>query len=73
MATTQINTAEPIRRLYCACCGAVTRGRQWHNRDTGYGFCLDCAQRLRTKGYDEDEITRLYGHDGVHWNVAEVA
>lgn len=27
---------KPIRQLSCACCGAYVRGRQWHNRDTGY-------------------------------------
>jgi hypothetical protein len=36
----------PARWLLCSCCGAETRGRQWHNRDTGYGLCVSCIQAL---------------------------
>ena len=28
--------------LTCACCGERARGRQWWNRDTGYGVCSRC-------------------------------
>lgn len=65
----EIPEQEPSRFLYCAVCGACTRGRQWWNRDTGYGVCVECIERLRAKGYSEEELTRLYGTEGVHWNV----
>lgn len=35
--------AVPIRTLTCCCCGEPTKGRQWHNRDAGYGLCRSCA------------------------------
>src|SRR5690554_239123 len=34
---------DDIQRLRCACCGDMTRGRQWHNRDKGFGLCPRCA------------------------------
>lgn len=60
-----------IRNLYCNCCGAQTRGRQWHNRDTGYGMCTDCIAYVRSKGMPEEEIVDLYGQEGIHWGVKE--
>ena len=29
--------------LICCCCNGETYGRQWYNRDTGYGLCSRCA------------------------------
>jgi hypothetical protein len=58
------------RGLTCACCGEYTKGRQWWNRDTGYGVCPSCYQ---------DEVKRngsivaidCYGKPGVHHSLTE--
>lgn len=56
-------------RLTCCCCGSATRGRQWPNRDTGYGICRKCVEWLRSDGMSDEEVIDLYGHDGLHWGV----
>ncbi len=61
----------PVRRLLCSCCGAVTRGAQWHNRDTGYGLCADCIDFCRRKETAES-FRSLYGDRGVHYDVKGV-
>jgi hypothetical protein len=58
-----------IRTLTCCCCGASTRGRQWWNRDTGFGICPPCVVFVRSRG--ETQIEGLYGTAGVHYDVAE--
>lgn len=63
--------AKPVRSLRCNCCGGDTRGRQWRNRDTGYGMCLDCITFVRKRGMPETEIRDLYGFEGIHWGVNE--
>lgn len=62
-----------IRTLTCCCCGEATRGRQWWNRDTGYGICPQCVEYVRSKGESEEEIAKLYGERGIHWGLSEVA
>lgn len=54
--------------LTCACCGERARGRQWHDRDTGYGVCSRCfrASFLRD---GRDEAERLYGRAGEHHSL----
>lgn len=59
----------PVRRLYCSCCGAVTHGRQWSNRDTGYGLCKRCIDFVG-RHYDAAEMRSLYGERGVHYDIA---
>lgn len=61
----------PVRTLYCSCCGAVTRGRQWWNRDTGYGVCLRCVAWLESRGTAAEELERNYGARGVHYGINE--
>ena len=70
----------PVRYLTCACCGEETRGRQWRNRDAGYGVCARCAD-ANTDRYGEGSkeetaadpmsyTTRnLYGIRGWHFAV----
>jgi hypothetical protein len=44
-------------------------GRQWWNRDTGYGLCDDC---IRTCGLDAIGMgghADSYGVRGVHWDT----
>lgn len=68
---------KPIRELACCCCGEATRGRQWWNRDTGYGICPKCIEWLRKPTErtgkpreSEEQIRDYYGVEGVHFNVA---
>lgn len=62
----------PTESLECCCCGGGTRGRQWHNRDTGYGMCVSCIAYVKKRGMPDEEILENYGHKGVHYDV-EVA
>ena len=55
--------------LSCCCCGNGTRGRQWWNRDTGYGICSSCITWMRGRGTSEAEIASSYGREGYHFNV----
>ncbi len=57
------------RRLSCACCGAVTRGRQWHNQDTGYGLCSTCADWITARHMQPEELERTYGKRGIHFDL----
>ena len=58
----------PIRSLECCCCGNRTRGRQWFNRDTGYGLCVACVEYCK-RGISDDEFRSYYGERGVHFDV----
>jgi hypothetical protein len=63
-------TLGPVRRLTCCCCGEVTRGRQWHNRDTGYGLCPKCADWIIGRdNMSPEEFTSCYGVRGVHFDA----
>jgi hypothetical protein len=64
-----ITMAKPVRELGCNCCGGYTRGRQWWNRDSGYGMCVECIAYVRKQGMGEDEIREYYGVEGIHWGV----
>lgn len=63
----------PIVRLYCCCCGGQTYGRQWSNRDTGYGLCRNCIPRcLAAESRDRAPSEPLwYGVRGVHFDCPE--
>jgi hypothetical protein len=60
--------AAPERSLLCSCCGAVTSGRQWHNRDIGYGLCVACIPRC-SRGETLAQFERLYGVRGIHFDL----
>lgn len=66
-----INTTPRIRRLLCSCCGAETRGRQWYNRDTGYGLCVGCIEFCQRK-VTAEQFERCYGVRGIHFDVVEL-
>ena len=54
--------------LSCACCGEYCRGKQWWNRDDGYGVCAQCfREEVARSGQIEAE--RLYGVPGVHHSI----
>lgn len=60
---------EKIIKLKCACCGTGTFGRQWHNRDRGFGLCSDCIE-FAAEGISEDEMRDCYGVKGVHYGLS---
>ena len=60
----------PVRGLTCCCCGASTRGRQWHNRDWGYGLCVKCIDYC-ARNITPDQHRSNYGVRGVHFDVQE--
>ena len=59
-----------LKRLYCCCCGERTPGRQWYNRDTGYGLCDDCIKRCKVAHLERGDISNDYGIRGIHWDVS---
>ena len=61
---------KPIKHLECCCCGQETLGRQWWNRDTGYGLCIKCAERI-SKAEDSETMENCYGKPGIHYNIKE--
>lgn len=60
----------PVRWLNCACCGERCRGRQWWNRDTGWGLCAACIDYTAER-VPPEEHRSCYGERGVHYDVAE--
>jgi hypothetical protein len=56
-----------IVTLTCSCCGSSHLGRQWHNRDAGYGICVKCADWLQDKGESPETMKQNYGSNGIHW------
>jgi len=64
----EIIQSTPIRQLTCCCCGQSARGRQWYNRDKGYGLCSKCAEWIG-KRESATEMYSNYGMPGFHYNV----
>jgi hypothetical protein len=67
---------EPGVRLTCCCCGEFAgHWKQWHNRDTGFGICKPCHERIsqhKPFGHDAptpEEMISLYGVEGVNWGA----
>lgn len=56
------------RRLTCACCGESTLGRQWWNRDTGFGLCASCIP-LCQRGETPESFEQSYGKRGIHFDL----
>ena len=57
-----------VKNLTCCCCGNYTKGRQWWNRDSGYGLCVDCIDYCH-RGITDKEFESCYGIRGVHFDV----
>ena len=60
-----------LKDLHCACCGGWTRGKQYHNQDTGYGICAPCVAWIETKE-GKDYIEDYYGKYGIHHSFKEI-
>lgn len=59
--------APPVS-LRCCCCGGSTTGRQWHNQDLGFGLGDCCVEYVKPRV--DSDMTRTYGHAGIHYNVS---
>ena len=62
-------TRKQPRRLICACCGGSAIGRQWWNRDHGYGLCAGCVAFVSARETPQ-AMHSAYGERGVHYDVA---
>ena len=60
---------EAIRHLTCCCCGGALQGRQWWNRDTGFGLCNNCISFVGIKV--DENYAQNYGYRGIHWGIME--
>jgi hypothetical protein len=60
-----------VRNLSCSCCGKATVGRQWWNRDTGYGLCTACID-FCARGENPESFEQLYGKRGIHYDLPAI-
>lgn len=60
------------RTLICCCCGSETQGRQWYNRDIGYGLCADCVPRC-SRGETPASMKEMYGIRGMHYDLKHIS
>ncbi len=64
--------SSPVLTLTCSCCTSSTPGRQWHNRDEGFGLCGKCAEWL--SGKETPAIMQsTYGIAGYHYPASSNA
>lgn len=61
----------PLVSLTCCCCGGGLWGRQWWNRDTGYGLCNGCIADCNVASVPVGGRSDCYGVRGVHWDAVE--
>lgn len=66
---TQPRVETPVEFLTCCCCGGELWGRQWWNRDTGFGICPGCYQINGIT--DKTKYHKSFGHRGIHWDCPE--
>ena len=59
-----------VEPLLCSCCDGLTYGRQWWNRDAGFGLCVDCVDFV-SRGQTPEWVLDSYGERGVHYDVPE--
>lgn len=57
-----------VQALECCCCSNIEIGRQWHNRDTGYGICTSCVEYAK-RGYTPEQFTNVYGLESYHYSI----
>lgn len=60
------------RTLTCCCCDSDTKGRQWWNRDEGYGLCNDCIVANGVKDVLMGSVAQSFGVRGIHWDIQPV-
>lgn len=54
-----------MKMLRCSCCGGIAYGKQWWNRDKGYGLCMKCADTIEAKE-GLQALLMGYGIRGIH-------
>lgn len=64
-------TLPPVVPLTCSCCGGEAHGRQWHNRDLGFGVCTRCSDWIGGRETAE-YMVRGYGVRGEHYACGEI-
>lgn len=67
-----MNTTQdaPTKILECCCCGGATKGRQWWNRDDGYGLCDSCIEYCGADvAMGETDPEKCYGVRGYHYGL----
>ena len=55
--------------LRCCHCNSGLRGRQWWNRDEGFGLCDDCISFVGLSDFPIGATTQSYGVRGLHWDI----
>lgn len=60
----------PVQDLECCCCGNSCRGRQWWNRDAGFGVCASCGDKASQKE-GASTADQHYGKRGIYWAIDE--
>lgn len=55
--------------MQCASCGGEAKGKQWWNRDKGYGVCPRCVFRQLMNGTTPEEIYSNYGKEGRNYHL----
>lgn len=63
--------AAPIKWLECCCCGQALQGRDWWNRDAGYGLCDDCVELCCGGPVTLGQEYSSYGVAGVHFLIPQ--
>lgn len=60
-----------VRGVYlrCCICDNGTRGRQWWNRDHGFGLCDECIDFAGVSSIPVGGVANSYGVRGVHWDI----
>lgn len=58
--------------LTCSWCGGSTMGRQWWNRDTGYGLCVICITLNPEADMPRGHVSRGFGKRGYHYDLIPV-
>ena len=66
----KIEQIKPVVTLTCCSCGEACKGRQWWNRDTGYGLCPKCAAWIATRETAE-QMHENYGEADTHYFMVQ--
>ena len=61
-----------MRTLICCACGGPAPGKQWRNRDTGFGVCARCFAEW-VKRYGLRDSCESCGFPGVHHSPGAAA
>ncbi len=65
-----LGTLGRVVSLECCCCGGGLKGRQWHNRDDGYGLCPNCIDYCAEREPTVEAFERCYGLRGIHFDIS---